>query len=123
MEILIQSLEEKAAGLNSVIHIRYWTNRKRSEANRGTGEDGLLAIDPQRGKRRMDSYVIIQKPHSYLEPVVRKIFEGAEDVQVVVDRRWHERRHVGCPVPADRRTLPDRRVSAPMLDVLINVDS
>ncbi len=122
MDILVQTILEKAKWLNSLFHIRYRENARQSGASAGDRED-LVRIDQQVATGRVPSYVIIHRSHSNLEPVVREVFEGAEDVQVVVDRRWHERRQAANPVPADRRALPDRRASAPMLDILINLES
>lgn len=69
------------------------------------------------------SMVIIRQPYTYLEPHVRSLFEGAEDVQILADRRLHERRKVPTPWIQDRRNSSiDRRVSAPMLDIQINLD-
>jgi hypothetical protein len=43
---------------------------------------------------------------------------------VIVDRRWHERRQTLEPAPSsNRRIVRDRRVAAPMLDILINVEA
>ncbi len=120
MDTLVQSFLEKTRGLNAAIHIRYWENRKRTAAGTANGED-LVGTCRQGGTDRMGSYVIIHKSHRYLEPVVREIFEGAEDIHVVVDRRWHERRQIAHQVPGNRRSVLDRRASAPMLDILINM--
>jgi hypothetical protein len=70
----------------------------------------------------MTSLVIIQKEYSYLEPLVRSIFEEAEDVTILIDRRGGESRTAPTISPgADRRVASERRSSAPMLDILINV--
>jgi hypothetical protein len=123
MDTLVQSFLEKARGLNAAIHIRYWENKERPVASSDSAED-IPGIRRQGGTDRMGSYVIIHKSYRHLEPVVREIFQGAEDVRVVVDRRWHERRQFGGGENrGNRRRLPDRRESAPMLDILINVES
>lgn len=122
MDTLVQSFMEKARGLNSAIHIRYWEKNRRSVAN-SDNEGAPAGNCSQGGTDRMGSYVIVHRSHRNLEPVVREIFEGAEDVHVVVDRRWHERRQVAHQAPRDRRSVSDRRASAPMLDILINVES
>ena len=68
----------------------------------------------------MTSYVILRKPYTYLEPVVRAMFAEAEDVVILVDRRWHERRQGPANGGTeDRRSAGDRRLSTPMLDILI----
>ncbi|RPI06925.1 MAG: hypothetical protein EHM71_11405 [Zetaproteobacteria bacterium] len=72
----------------------------------------------------MTSYVIIRREYSYLEPLIRSIFEEAEDVRVLIDRRSSEERRDAQPSSAgsERPSTPDRRASAPMLDILINVE-
>lgn len=78
------------------------------------GEDG--------GKK---SYVIIHNAYTYLEPVIRSMFAEAEDVQIVVDRRFRDRRQgsAGHVTTDKRRLVSDRRLSSPMLDILINVEA
>ena len=69
---------------------------------------------------RMRSHLIIHRSHGNLEPMIREIFEGEEDVHVMVDRRWHERRQIGAGVcQENNRRLHDRRASAPMVVVLM----
>jgi hypothetical protein len=122
MEILVQSVQEKAAWLESVVHVRYWEKRAQSVVSPHNGKD-FEGASLEKGTGRMVSYVIVRRSHSYLEPVIRELFGDAEDVRVLPDRRWHERRQVPHPVPEDRRILPERRISVPMLDVLIGVAS
>jgi hypothetical protein len=72
----------------------------------------------------MTSLVIIQKEYSYLEPLVRSIFEEAQDVTILIDRRSGESRDTETAVgDAERRAPSERRSSTPMLDILINVPS
>ena len=72
----------------------------------------------------MTSLVIIQKEYSYLEPLVRSIFEEAADVTILIDRRSGENRTSSNFSPeSERRVASERRSSTPMLDILINVPS
>ena len=122
MEILVQSLLEKTSELHPWFHIRYWEKGKQSAESSRNEEDVVGSIQ-QGGDGRGVSYVIIRRSHGYLEPVVHRMLGGAEDVRVLVDRRWQERRQsVADDYPESRPRVPDRRTSAPMLDVLINVD-
>jgi hypothetical protein len=51
------------------------------------------------------------------------MFAEAEDVKVIVDRRFQERRHGPASLGIDnRRKKRERRQTAPMLDILINVN-
>jgi hypothetical protein len=71
----------------------------------------------------MTSYVIIRREYSYLEPLIRSMFEDASDVNVFIDRRSEDRREPPTPpVEGERRSPTDRRASTPMLDILINVE-
>ena len=72
----------------------------------------------------MTSYVIIHREYSYLEPLIRSIFDEAEDVKVLIDRRSEERAELAAPpAQVENRNSTDRRASTPMLDILINVES
>lgn len=87
----------------------------------GSQEGGFPAKGGETARKA--SHVIIHKPYSYLEPVIRSMFEEAEDVMLLVDRRFHERRRGPAPPElANRRRQRDRRQALPMLDILINVD-
>ena len=121
MDILIQSFLGIADRLNSSIHIRYWERKGRPMASTGNGKE-IEGAAQETGNGKKTSYVIIRQPYSYLEPVVHSMFEGAEDMRVIVDRRFHERRQaVAQSVPNRRNSRTDRRMSSPMLDILINV--
>jgi hypothetical protein len=120
MEILIHSLLHKARSLGTSLHIRYSAKVPTSgplneaAANRTSSSTGGT----------MTSLVIIQKDYSYLEPLVRSIFEEAEDVTILIDRRGGGSQTVSAPSPeSERRVASERRSSAPMLDILINVPS
>ena len=122
MEILIQSFLGIAKRLNSSIHIRYWERKGKSMHYSANEKEAELAARWE-GNGRKTSHVIIRQPYAFLEPIVRSIFEGAEDVRVIGDRRFRERRQAAVPAVVNQRNpARDRRVSAPMLDILINVD-
>ncbi len=124
MEILIQSVLQSAKRLGTSLHIRYAERKGQSVENmENSGNGKEVELAGESGEIRKTSYVIIHKPYMYLEPVVRSMFEEAEDVKVIVDRRFHERR--SGPVSLrikNRRQLQDRRLAVPMLDILINAD-
>jgi hypothetical protein len=72
----------------------------------------------------MTSYVIIRREYSYLEPLIRSMFQEAADVKVLIDRRSEEHRDPPtAPTEGERQNSSDRRASTPMLDILINVES
>lgn len=72
----------------------------------------------------MNSYVIIRREYSYLEPLVRSVFADADDVTVLIDRRAKDRQMIpSLSEDMAIRNGGDRRLSAPMLDILINVQA
>lgn len=52
--------------------------------------------------------IIIRRPFAHLEERFRRVFEGQEDVKVIVDRRHGDRRRSAEPVGLERRQA-DRR--------------
>lgn len=107
MEILIHPLLVKARQLKASLHIRYSALTQPPRA------------DTDEGQTHMNSYVIIRREYSYLEPLVRSMFEDAEDVTVLIDRRSEDR---STTTTLDTTTaFPERRSAKPMLEVVINV--
>ena len=125
MEILIQSVLQNLKRWGSSVHIRYLERKGQPVEKSRNGQNGKdLELTGKSREMRNPSYVIIHKSYSYLDPVVRSMFEEAEDVRVLVDRRFHERRQVSVFLGVkDLRKHLDRRRSTPMLDILISVDS
>ena len=124
MEIIIQSVLQNARRFGSSLYIRYCERKGQLVENSGSGGNGReVEFAGKTGEIRKTSFVVIHKPYMYLEPVVRSMFEEAEDVKVIVDRRFHERRvESASSGTANRRKQSDRRQAAPMLDILIHVD-
>jgi len=118
MDILVQSVLTQARRLRLSLHFRYLHRQPNPESG-GVPEHEApeaRAIDPA------TSVVIIRRAYRYLEPIVRGMFKEATDVEVLLDRRWHDRRTEPASFPGpDRRMGPDRRAAAPMLDILIDV--
>ncbi len=125
MDILIQPLLQNAKRFSSSLHIRYSERKGQPVETSGSGGNGKekeVALPGKSGEIRKTSYVIIHKPYDFLEPLVRSMFEEAEDVKVIVDRRFQERRRVSASSRiSNRRKRRDRRLAVPMLDILINV--
>jgi hypothetical protein len=122
MDILVQSLLDKVRNFNASLHIRYYSQMH--------APGGSAVSDVQRtesrsteGSKPMTSYVIIRREYSYLEPLIRSMFEDASDVNVFIDRRSEDRREPpATPAEGERRGPTDRRASTPMLDILIDVE-
>ena len=66
------------------------------------------AVRPGAGSGSGLLYIIIRRPFAHLEERFRRVFEGQEDVKVIVDRRYRERRRGAQPVAPERRQA-DRR--------------
>jgi len=116
MEILVQSVLAQARRLRLSLHLRYLDPLAAPTADHANfgGDAGAI--------RTMTSVVIIQRAYRYLEPIVRSMFTEAPDVEVLLDRRWHDRRNPLTPFDGvERRARGDRRAATPMLDILIDV--
>ena len=87
MDILIHSLLHKARSLGTSLHIRYSAKVPTS----GPPNEVTVNQPSSSTGGTMTSLVIIQKEYSYLEPLVRSIFEEAEDVTILIDRRGGEK--------------------------------
>jgi hypothetical protein len=123
MDILIQSLLDKVREFNTSLHIRYYSQMHASAESKVTEEQRVQSLSAE-GSKPMTSYVIIRREYSYLEPLIRSMFEDAPDVKVFIDRRSEDRREPPTPLTdGERRSSTDRRASTPMLDILINVES
>ena len=123
MDILIQSLLDKVRKFNASLHIRYYSQMQAPGEPKAFGgqNNGSHAAE---GSKPMTSYVIIRREYSYLEPLIRSMFEDAPDVNVFIDRRSEDRREPPATLAeGERRSPTDRRASTPMLDILINVES
>jgi len=65
--------------------------------------------------------IIIKRPYTHLEDELRRTFEGQEDVKIVVDRRYGERRASRQPVSEDRRGADRRKKKDPLVEAIIFV--
>lgn len=63
--------------------------------------------------------IIVPRPRAYLADLLAKAFEGREDVEVIVDRRYGERRIQKRPVPAERRSGQRRRPKQEVIEVVV----
>ena len=54
--------------------------------------------------------IVIRRPYAFLEKELRSTFEGQEDVKVIVDRRYGERRTSTEQAGLERRRA-DRRIT------------
>lgn len=122
MEILIHSLLDNVRKFNTSLHIRYYADAHPPGEGAGSDPQRRESRSPE-GTTVMTSYVIIRREFSYLEPIIRSVFNEATDVNVLIDRRVEDRRDDAPPEIGDRRRPSNRRASTPMLDIIINVES
>ncbi len=65
--------------------------------------------------------IIIRRPYANLERELRSTFEGQEDVNVIVDRRYAERRTSRQPIEIDRRRSDRRGSKEELVEVVISI--
>ena len=118
------SLDASLEYLRSTAHsirIRYLDNRGGGAHDEGGGKAPLIP-DGQRPQPGRTSIIAIRRPYAFLAPAIRSLFEGYEDVQVIVDRRQCERDALAALAVGDGRFRTwDRRRSLPILDVIIDL--
>jgi hypothetical protein len=124
MVILLESFLENDKLTKSPIHLRY----------NGMGVDPMsdwqdtakdhVPFNGGTARSNRSSIIVIRRPYEFMAPSIISIFEGAKDVRVIVDRRFHDRRQIpNASVPGDRRKgTRDRRRSSPMLDIIISTN-
>ncbi len=128
MEILIQSALKKMQPSERMLHIRYWDLKRELQEASGNANDRDGETQPNgqaqtKSDRKIKSYVIIRREYSHLEPIIRAIFNGAEDVQVLLDRRRSDRPEISeDDWPGNLQSLKEKRRASPMLDIVINMD-
>ncbi len=127
MEILNQSFVESARHHSPLLHIQYRAHhvgQPARPAEKSADSGNLDTIHCRDDTSKKKSLVIIRRPYSHLESAVRAIFDSAEDVTVILDRRQHERRQSVTPPSEDRRkSCTDRRQAAAMFDIILELGS
>ena len=64
--------------------------------------------------------IVVQRPYTHLEKELRDAFKGQEDVKVILDRRYGERRKRPEAVQLDRRKSDRRSPKKDMVEVVIS---
>jgi hypothetical protein len=104
------------------IRIRYLEKGEGAAHDESSGGKAPLAPDGQHPHRGRTSIIVIRQRYAFLAPAVRSLFEGDEDVEVLVDRRQREGHALATIVVGDSRfRTGDRRRSHPILDVIIDL--
>ncbi len=68
-------------------------------------------------------HVIIHRPYSYLEDEIRRVFAGREDVRIIIDRRYEERRRQDVPIMINRRAADRRRSVDELIKIIIEPEN
>jgi hypothetical protein len=83
----------------------------------------ILRGNPGPGQGHGTMYIIIKQAHAYLQESLRRAFERQENVQVIVDRRYGERRTTPGSVAVERRQADRRRPREHLVEVIVTEES
>jgi hypothetical protein len=72
------------------------------------------------GKSEIKSTIVIQQPYAHLEKELRTVFKGQEDVEVILDRRYGERRERRKAVTVDHRKSNRRSPKEELAELVIS---
>jgi hypothetical protein len=72
------------------------------------------------GKSEIKSTIVIQQPYAHLEKELRTVFKGQEDVEVILDRRYGERRERRKAVTVDHRKSNRRNPKEELAELIIS---
>jgi hypothetical protein len=64
--------------------------------------------------------IIIQRPYAFLEQELKSAFKGQEDVKVIVNGRYGDRREKTQPTTKERRRIDRRRPQEELVQVLLS---
>ena len=78
-----------------------------------------LKVPP--GEQAGKMSIIINRPYVHLEKELRTTFDGEKNVQIIVDRRYGERRKDDQQVPVERRITDRRQGKEKLVDVIISI--
>ena len=73
---------------------------------------------PEEGAGMMS--IIVRRPYAYLDKELCSTFEGQEDVKVIVDKRYGERRTRTQPVELEHRHADRRRPKEELVEVSLS---
>ena len=67
-------------------------------------------------------YINIRRPYDHLEKELLSVFKEQNDIKVIVDRRYGERRKHKQPVEIEHRRADRRRPKVELIEVLITTE-
>ena len=74
---------------------------------------------PEKGAGMMS--IVIRRPYAFLEKALSSTFEGQDNVKVIVDRRYRERRKSKQPVGLERRRADRRDAKHELVELVLSV--
>ena len=77
-----------------------------------------IASPPEQGAGMMS--IVIRRPYGYLEKELCSTFEGEEDVKIIVDRRYGQRRTSPQAVESERRRTDRRRPKEELVEISLS---
>jgi len=72
------------------------------------------------GESEIKSTIVIQQPYAHLEKELRTVFKGQDDVKIILDRRYGERRMRRQTVGAERRNADRRYPKEELAELIIS---
>ena len=73
---------------------------------------------PEKGAGMMS--IVIRRPYAFLEKELRSAFEGQDNVKVIVDRRYRERRKSKQTVGLERRRADRRNAKHELVELVLS---
>ena len=71
-------------------------------------------------KEDMGMTIVIQRPYTHLERELRETFKESEDVRIIVDNRYEDRRLQTKTISDERREKNRRREKVKMVEVVLS---
>lgn len=75
--------------------------------------------DPEHADNPGKVRIIVPRARAYLADLIAKAFESREDVEIIVDRRYGERRTRNVAVAVQRRWKERRRPKEEVIEVVV----
>ena len=72
------------------------------------------------GESEIKSTIVIQQAYAHLEKELCAVFKGQEDVKVILDRRYGERRERRKAITVDRRKSERRDPKEELAELIIS---
>jgi hypothetical protein len=64
--------------------------------------------------------IVVMRPYAKLEKELRSTFKGQKEVNVILDRRYEERRKIEQAIEIERRQAEQRRQKEELVEVVLS---